>query len=71
MLSQKGIAHIIILIAILLAVALAVLIFLGIRASRNLSLTPNQTHYTNPFSQTQSYKNPFDDYQNPFEGTKQ
>ena len=70
--KEQGIAHILVLFIILLLIIVAVLLFLGIQASRSLNLSPTkQTEYQNPFNQTDQYQNPFETYQNPFADIKQ
>ena len=70
--NKKGFAHIFILLIILAVVIVAILIFLGMQASKTLNLAPNQkTQYQNPFDQQAKYENPFDDYQNPFDQIEQ
>lgn len=72
--EQRGIiTHFILLITVVvILIAVAILVFLGLNASNVLSLKPNQnTQYQNPFNKATQYENPFDTYQNPFDEVKQ
>ncbi|MBI2019860.1 hypothetical protein HYS94_00355 [Candidatus Daviesbacteria bacterium] len=70
--KEEGFAHIFILLAILVVIVVAILIFLGIQASKTLNFTStSKAQYQNPFEQTASYQNPFETYQNPFADIKQ
>lgn len=83
--NQKGFAHILLFIVILLIIGAAIGAFLIIKGTNflpkasdaGIAQTPTassadepqvslKTEYENPFSEETTYKNPFDNYQNPF-----
>lgn len=67
--SQKGFSFIFVIIFMVVLILVAGLIYYFI-AVKPIFTTPAPSEYKNPFSEAQQFKNPFDDYQNPFEDIK-
>lgn len=78
--KEKGIAHILLILVILVAVVLGIYF-----VARQTNLLPKtsfqigqtkdptvslQTQYQNPFDENSQYVNPFSEYKNPFDSLK-
>jgi len=71
--TQKGIAHIVPIILILILVIVLPLLVIKFVFKKNLPLISDKkptvelkTEYSNPFEKNTQYTNPFDEFKNPF-----
>lgn len=70
--NQRGVIHLALPLLLLLAAAIAALIYFGIIQNpfkalfqKGLKVSP-KTEYQNPFKKETQYVNPFETYKNPF-----